>query len=809
MEDRFQKFVNKIVKRVLISLVLLVVLVLAIVYGYLWQSKPRLNGNITLDGLRDEVSVKFDAWGVPHINAQNEEDAYQVFGYLHAQDRLFQMELLRRAASGRLAEVLGPDLIEVDKLFRTLGLNRFAKYHSDKYLSGDSAAWQRAVHAYIRGVNQYITHGKTPVEFSIIGIPKTEFTTTDIYYVIGYMALGFAEGFEVDPVVELINQKWGPSYLSDLAVNTPSDAEIIPIHTGKPKLQNAGKLISSLHNAFATLPVPLIQGSNGWVVGGTRSSSGFPILSNDTHIGFSQPAVWYEAHITYPGVNFYGHHLAGLPFGVLGNNDFCGWGLTMFENDDVDFFIEELNPANTDQVRFGDHWEELAIRKEIIKVKGQEDIELTVRESRHGPLVNGIVENVDETQPISLSWLLLKRDNHALEGTYRLGRAKTFEEAEQAIAMFDAPGLNFMYGDTDGNIAWWARGILPIRPAHTNGKLFLDGASGADEYQGFYDNSFGPRSINPPSGFVYSANNQPDTINGVFHSGYYFPRSRAGRIVELLKRGSKYSVEDMKAIVLDDVSAMHAELAASLASMIPASDDETVTAMQKVLSAWKGEHHADAAGPVVYYNILSHLLKNTLEDEIGPDALGALLKTALIKNSIPMLLNNAASPWWDDVHTDSLVETRREIIAKSVADAAEVIRQTCGREVSRWKWSKVHTLTHNHPLGSVKPLDKFFNVGPLPAAGGSEVINNLDFIYSTDGHFHVTSGPALRKITDFGNIEGGITVSPTGQSGNVMSPHYKDQAEMFVKGEFRPMLMDAEQIDRASRNELTFTPRAE
>src|SRR5690606_19402240 len=236
-----------------------------------------------------------------------------VLGYLHARDRLFQMEMLRRASSGRLSEVLGPDLLEVDKLFRTLGLNQFAKRHAEKYLAADTAGFQRAVFAYQRGVNTFVREENTPIEFTLIGIPKTEFVPEDVYYVIGFMALGFAEGFELDPVLEKIRRELGSEYLVDLAIESPADAEIIPVHLGEPK-SSPNKLISSLRSAFQKLPVPMIQGSNGWVISGERSVSGAPILVNDTHIGFSQPAVWYEAHLEYPGFSFYGHHLAGLPF---------------------------------------------------------------------------------------------------------------------------------------------------------------------------------------------------------------------------------------------------------------------------------------------------------------------------------------------------------------------------------------------------------------------------------------------------------------------------------------------------------------
>ncbi len=791
--------------RILVSLVVVLGLAGMVLYGYLLKQRPKFSGELELNGLAAATEVYFDDYGVPHIYAESADDAYFALGYLHARDRLFQMEMLRRASSGRLSEVLGPDLLEVDKLFRTLGLNKFAKRHAERYLAADTAGFQKAVFAYQRGVNTVVREGTTPLEFTLIGIPKTEFVPEDVYYVIGFMALGFAEGFELDPVLEKIQRELGNEYLADLAVESPPDMEIIPVHTGKPKSSN-DKLISAIHSAFQKLPVPMIQGSNGWVMSGERSASGSPILVNDTHIGFSQPAVWYEAHLEYPGFSFYGHHLAGLPFGILGNNRFCAWGMTMFENDDVDFFRETVNPADSNQVKFGDTWEQLRSRKEIIRVKGQPDHVLEVRESRHGPIVNGIVENVDSEDLIALSWLLLQQDNHALEAAYQLNRASTFVEAENAIALFSSPGLNLMYGDTDGNIAWWAAARLPKRPAHVQSKLFLDGSSGRDEYEGFYDFSYNPRSVNPPSGFVYSANNQPDLINGIAHAGYYFPRSRAGRIVELLSGTKKFSIDDMKRIDLDHVSAMHADIAHVLASLADSTKaGEKHAELVNMLRDWDGNHTASSAAPAVYYNVLSHALSLTMKDELGDTAYGVLLKTALIKNSILILFNNVNSPWWDNIATPHR-EVRADVIVMAFDSARVLLDKTMGTDPTKWEWGKVHTLTHEHALGSVKPLDRIFNVGPFSVAGGSEVINNLDFRYSTDGYFNVDVGPALRKITDFSDIASGITVSPTGQSGNVMSPHYSDQATMFVNGEFRPMLFDRDDIVNASAHRLTLVP---
>ena len=308
----------KIIKRILLSLIAIILLIAIIGYFYLQNTKPTYSGELTLSGLKEPVKVLYDDYGVPHIYAQHEEDAYLALGFVHAQDRLFQMEMIRRAAGGRLSEILGPDLLKTDKLFRTLGINKFAREHAEKYLSADTAAFQKAAHAYQKGINQFIKTGKTPLEFTIIGIPKEEFKAEDIYLAAGFIAFGFAEGLRVDPVLEKIRNELGEEYLKDIAVQTPSNAVKIKNFSGPIKNNAADSMISFVSDALDKIPVPLWQGSNGLVIGGDRTASGFPILANDTHIGFAQPAVWYEAQIEYPGFRFYGHHIAGIPFGMLG-----------------------------------------------------------------------------------------------------------------------------------------------------------------------------------------------------------------------------------------------------------------------------------------------------------------------------------------------------------------------------------------------------------------------------------------------------------------------------------------------------------
>lgn len=793
----------KILKRILIVLLGLILLLVISGYVYLQTTKPEYEGEKSFTGISQEVDIRFDPYGIPHIYAQNAEDAYFALGYVHAQDRLFQMEMLRRAAGGRLSEILGKDLLPVDKLFRTLGVNVFAKEHAQKYLSADTAKYQKAAHAYQKGINEFIRSGPTPLEFSIIGIPKTEFTPEDIYLALGFMSFGFAEGIKADPVLEKIKTEWGENYLKDLAVQSPDNAVRIKSFQGPAKKLVTDPLIAALHQALENIPVPLWSGSNGWVISGSRTKSGLPILANDTHIGFSQPAVWYEAHLEYPGTRFYGHYLAGIPFGFLGNNDFCGWGLTMFENDDTDFFRETANPQNANQVKFIDQWEDLQIRKEPIHIKNEPDVILEVKSSRHGPIINGIMEEiVPPSSPVSLWWAVNHQSNQALQAAYELNHASSLEDAQHAARLFSAPGLNVMYGDRAGNIAWWAVAKLPIRGSHVNSKLFLDGASGKDEFQGYYDFSKNPQAINPPWGFVYSANNQPDTVNGVSYPGYYYPRSRSGRIVELISEDKLWTTEDIKKVNLDVVSKMHPVIAKLFADVLGSMDDSRYKDIVGILRNWDGDHGTKDIAPSIYYNLLSQTMVRTLADELGWDAYDAIMATSIPKNSYDILIGNEQSPWWDDVSTTNKKESRYDMISQAANKAIDLLSHIAGKEVNDWEWGKIHTLTHAHALGSVKPLDKFFSVGPFTVPGGSEVINNLHFELDTTGYFPANGGPALRKITDFADLENGESISPTGQSGNVMSPNYSDQAEMFATGKFRKMMMNKEEIRQASQSLL-------
>jgi penicillin amidase len=446
-----------------IILALLIIIPAALLGGlmYLYSLQPQYSGRLTLAGLQQEVEVIFDPYGIPHIYGQSQEDVYFALGYVHAQERLFQMEMMRRVAAGRLAEILGEKLVKTDKFFRTLGLLEQADLNAALFFKDPSAPWKKAALAYLAGVNQYVEQGDTPLEFRILGIPKEKFTPKDIYLNGALMAFGFAAGFQMDPLVTRTYHKLGWDYLKDWVLGWPPGAQKIPVYPSNYSAA-AEALPSAIHEMMADLPVSAWIGSNGWVISGKKTKSGEVIFANDTHMAYSQPSVWYEAHLECPGFSFYGNHAAGVPFALIGHNRFAAWGLTMFENDDVDFYKERLNPENPNQVWFIDHWEDLNIRQATIKVKGGKEITFKVRSSRHGPILNQVDDMVAQagSDPVAVWWAFNKFPTQSIQAFYVLAHSRSIKDARRAASMIDAVGLNVMYGDRDGDVAWWASAKL-------------------------------------------------------------------------------------------------------------------------------------------------------------------------------------------------------------------------------------------------------------------------------------------------------------------------------------------------------------
>ena len=796
-----------------IVLALLIIIPIFLLGGlvYLYSLQPQYSGRLSLAGLQNEVEVMFDRYGIPHIYGQNEEDVFFALGFVHAQERLFQMELMRRAAAGRLSEFLGEKLVKTDKFFRILGMSEQADKNVAHFFDNPSAAWQKSALAYLAGVNQFITQGETPLEFHILGIPKEKYTPRDIYLIGSLMAFGFASGFQMDPLVTKAYQKLGRDYLKDWVLGWPPDAQKIPVY---PPVYSAAAdtLASSINEIMTGLPVGAWIGSNSWVISGKKTQSGQVLFANDTHMMYAQPSIWFEAHLECPGFSFYGNFAAGVPFALIGHNRFAAWGLTMFENDDVDYYRERLNPDNPNQVWFKDHWEDLNVREETIKVKGDRDVTFKVRSSRHGPILNEVDDTVARTggDPVAVWWAFNKFPANVVEAFYELSHAGSMDDARKAASKIEGVGLNVMYGDRDGNIAWWAAAKLIKRPDHVNSKFFLDGASGKDDPLGYYDFSQNPRAENPPAGYVYSANNQPDSLTGKLYPGYYVPEDRARRIRQYLDSATKWSVEATKKMNTDCISDVFVEITAEILNILEADkirqSSSTHQKVVKILQQWDGDHHVTDVAPTIFTMLLSCIMENAMADEIGAEDYRALKSSHMMKRTIPIFIKNDRSRWWDDIHTREVKESRQMIFSRSFDQAVKTLIKQLGPTVREWQWGKVHTLEHKHPLGLKNPLNLFFNVGPFAAMGGNETIANLGFNLNSNGRYPVRFGPAMRIIIDFSDIENSISVNPTGQSGFFLGDHYDDQAAMFNTGKFRKQMMNRTEIENSAKGTLILMP---
>ncbi|MCP9769367.1 penicillin acylase family protein [Lacihabitans sp. LS3-19] len=798
----------KTFKKIIFGVLTIIILLVASIYGYLTYLKPSQNGTINLPKLKSEVEVLYDNYGIPHIYAENEEDLFYTFGYVHAQDRLFQMEVLRRLADGRLSELFGEAALESDKFFRTLSFREHAKLTMATTYKDPNSPFVIAAKAYIKGINEYIKNGKTPIEYSIAGIPKTEFTLEDMEIIVGYMGYTFVGAFGSEAVSTDILNRLGPDYYKDVLAAWPDSLYKIPVQANLGAAKNLAIMANSLSKMDLELPYPPFHGSNGWVIAGKKTKSGKPILSNDTHIAFSQPSVWYEAHLECPTFKIYGNFLAGTPVPALGHNDKGGWGLTMFENDDADFFRETLNPANPNQVKYKDTWEDIIIRKETIKVKDKPDVVLDVKKTRHGYLLNGAFKNVENIKdPIALWWVYHQFPSQHLNVFYNVCKSKNANEMAKAVAPLTSPGLNFMWGDTEGNIGWWAAGKLPIRPKHVNPAVILDGSTGLDDPQGWYDFSLNPQILNPERGVLYTANNQPEDMGNGLVPGYYVPANRAKRIEDLIFTDKiDWTEESVREVINDVKSSMYPATVKSIFEAIPESEmTQEGKDLKKSLMAWDGSHNLENIEPTIFYKLLYNIMKLSLQDELGAEEFAAFEHNFSLKRNTSVFLNNDNSKWWDNVSTPEK-ETRKAIFTKALALSSQELVAQLGKDQSQWKWGKVHSIEHKHPLGIVPVIGKWFNVGPIPVNGGRETINNLDFFMDSTGTYKVVYGPALRRIIDFGNPEAAQSVNPTGQSGYFMSKNYDDQAEMFATGGKRPELTNRKDIEKAMKGKLVFKP---
>lgn len=817
------------------SLLLLIIGIVALGgwMGYLTYAAkthlPQLDGILIHPSLKGEVRVLRDDWAVPHIEAQHETDAYFALGYAMGQDRLFQMELWRRLSRGQLAELLGPLAVKIDQVARAFRLGANADHFVAEILPKHPEV-KAAAEAYIAGINYRMEKEPLPFEFSALCIPARPFTVADCLVVAAILPITFDEGLREDLLCSTLKEKYPdkdidalfPGYSKESPVtimesreeaeaylkSQAKTASAAPAPAAGKSLDGAQVFLAELQKLTDHFGPAL--GSNSWVLAPSRSKSGKAILANDPHIGFTNPSIWYEAHLKYEDFESYGYHMPLIPFPMLGHNMDRGWGITMFENDDTDLFRETFQPGNPFKVMYKGEWADVQTITETIKVRCAPDQQYTIRVTPHGPVISDLFKLLQgyDGPDISIFWVWQQVDYTDFLALYKMGHARDVDSFGAAVSMITSPGLNISYADAKGNIAWWAAGLLPIRPDHVNPKQLLDGASGKDEVQGFVPFAQNPHLLNPERGYIVTANNL-STVKPVgpiqqLH-GYWQPGDRAARIKEMLDQQATWNLDELKTMQFDDKSATAGTM---VANIVAAIGDGPLTAYEQqalnVLKKWDQRHGTESCGASIFHVLCDLTLKDALEDELGPVLYHSYAALADHWNFFKWFLGADDSPYWDDISTPAR-ETRHDILTKSFKETVAKLEKDLGSDMKTWHWGRIHTMEFKHPFGYAPLLGRLFNVGPFPSSGAAEVINNMLY---TDGvcNFDVIAGPSTRRLIDFAAPEHSCTVIPTGNSGHVCSPSYGDQAPLFMTGQYREPRMTPDQIAAHKTHELIFRP---
>ncbi|EAY27610.1 penicillin acylase family protein [Microscilla marina] len=790
---------------------------------YSFAQLPQYSGKKTLQGLHQKVEVLFDNHGIPHIYAQSLEDAYYALGYVHAQERISQFELFRRLGTGTLGEVLGAFGASFDVPTRTVGIVENAKKSAKALRDGPNTPFKKSMNSYLAGVNAYLA-GLTPETRPKDLLPTpAAYTLEDIYSWINYFLYGFA-ALEVssDAITDqLVSRLDNPAYLKDLNIQngTPVNRSFPPrpgskFFKGKYKKRKriGKKLLKTLANFQDKFKI-VAKNSNGWALSGRLTTTGKPMHSSDGHTPLSKPDTFYEAQLVYPGQDLYGNWIPFSPFALIGHNRDIAWGTTAMLHDDTDLYRERLNPANPNQVWVNDHWQDMKTRAETIRIIQSDgtlkDSIFEVKITRHGPIINNVDGNIKGEDPISLFFTGFKFNESYLSTFFNIANSKNLATFRRSVRGLTGIGANIQYADKKGNIAWFTAARFLRRPEHVNSKVILDGASGKDEPLGYYPFKSNPRSINPPSGFVYSNNNQIGRVEGLLYPGYYVAGTRSKRIKKILRSGKRFSQEDLRKLFEDDKSPTFKKISRvvlrTLASHPVLNKTANHAKAAQILQSWKGDHPLDTKGPIVFYQLFYQLLKYTMEDEVGSDLFQSFFTGVtplydVLDRSFEGLLLNRSSIWFDDVSTTHVKETRRDIFAKAYDAAVNALVEFGSMEQV---WGEVHQQFYaNLPAAFTGQTEG--NLGPYPFKGGINTLNKteLDLLaVATSGNYSVakTSGPVNRTLVDFSDIgKNSKGVLPTGQSGVPNSPFYQDQVELYNNGLLRAMLMDREDIEKVS-----------
>lgn len=778
---------RRIWKVLRIVLVVLSVLVLLIPVGgwlFLRRSLPQTTGTARLAGLAGPVEVVRDPNGIPYIYAQNDRDAFFALGYVHAQDRLWQMEMQRRIGAGRLSEVLGKSTVKTDQFLRTLGVYRAAQAAWPAL----SAETQATLQAYADGVNAFLAGGHPlPPEFVILGFKPEPWQPADSLVWAKMMAWNLGDTYSRDIYRAQLAAALGPERASQLRPDYPAGAPIIlPADATASGLQ---EIETILRDRFGLGGEHI--GSNNWVVSGARTASGKPLLANDPHLGAQIPSIWYLASIQGDRVHAVGATLPGLPAIVIGHNADIAWGVTNLGPDVQDLFAERVNPANPNQVEVNGQWADMTIVAEEIKVKGEEEpIHWAARATRNGPLISDVTSQ--RGQALALRWPALDPDDTTIEAFLGINYARNWDDFTAALRQYVAPSQNFVYADRASNIGYYGPGRIPVR-AKGDGSVPVPGWKDEYAWTGWIPFEELPHAYNPPDGYIVTANHRVTPDDYPYFITYdWAPPYRAQRIIELLTAKSGLTPDDFARIQADQRSAQALELLPVLLSIQPETDEQRRAL--DLLRSWDGVLAADSAATAIYEVWYAQLYAALLGDDVG----GPLADTLLTGHNpilLASILGDSSGIWCDDVLTPEREDCRASARV-ALEEALKDLTERMGKDMAKWRWGNIHRTQFPHnPFSQVAPLKALFHRS-IEIGGDSFTVNPSPFKLATPyDSQHLSS---YRQIVDLADWESSRFMHTTGQAGHPLSGHYADLIPQWRAVTYVPMHWDRGQVQAAA-----------
>jgi penicillin amidase len=777
---------------------LLAVLVLAVVALaiYAQRSLPEVDGTRAVRGLPAEVRIERDAAGIPTIRGATPEAALFGLGYAHAQDRLWQLETHRRIGSGRLAEAFGAPALESDRFLRALGVRRAAAAQWARAAPGVRAA----ILAYTAGVNAGIEALRArPPEYLILGLTPEPWTPEDTYAWVTMMAWDLGGNWST----ELLRMR--------LALKLPKERidQLLPPYPGEAPLPTAdyAALFRELkvdgrlgQRAEAALPESGIEGvgSNNWVVAGSHSTSGKPLLANDPHLKLSAPALWYFAHLEAPGLHVAGATLPGLPFVVLGQTDRIAWGFTNTGPDVQDLYLERLDPNDPNRYQTPDGWAAFETHEEVIKVKGGDDVRIAVRSSRHGPVISDSGVTAGLTGPsekpayaLAMRWTALDADATTVDAGLAFARARSVDDFIAASAGYQAPMQNMVVADLGGHIGFVAAGKVPRRKPGNDlmGQVPSPGWDARYDWDGWVPAGETPREVDPARGWIATANQRviPD---GYAHylTSEWAPPWRYRRISELLAARPMHDLESLRAIQADQVSLEAQKLLPYLKRAT--SSHPLAAAAQARLATFDGTMRADDPAPLILWSWARHLTRLVFADRLGPDLWKTTFAGRSLREALEGVLERQDGWWCDDPATET-VETCDQRVNSAFTQALEELEAAQGSDVSAWRWGRAHIARSEHrPFSRVPLLARAFELR-TPVGGDTYTVNVGQVRLRPDpttGELYLDEhGPSLRALYDLGDPSRSRVMHSTGQSGNPFAAHYRDFVLPWTRVEYVPL----------------------